>query len=265
MFPKLIFSDLDGTLLNSQQQITPRTQQAILAAIAAGSKFIPVSARMPSAITPLLQQMKLVTPLIAYNGALICNAHRESIKSMELPVKTAQKICADVENKFSQLVWNVYGEDSWAAASTDHYWVPHEEQIVGLKAQRLATTSAIANFKLVHKVLLMGAPEAIKQAEPLISQRYPALSIACSSPNLIEITAGGVEKKQAVSWLMNYYQVEPNAAIAFGDNYNDLGMLAAVGTGYAMGNAPSQIKTQIQHITADNDHDGIAAVLQQWF
>jgi Cof subfamily protein (haloacid dehalogenase superfamily) len=265
MLPKLIFSDLDGTLLNNQHQITPKTQQAILRAVAAGSKFIPVSARMPTAIAPILQNIGLITPLIAYNGALIRDAHDRSIKSMALPVVTAQSICNDVEQHFPNLVWNIYGEDRWAATNNDQKWVPNEEKIVGLQAQRLVTIAEIAQFKLIHKVLLMGESESVKQAESLIKQHYPKLSIARSSPNLIEITAGGVEKRQAVSWLTNYYQVRPEETIAFGDNYNDLGMLATVGTGYVMGNAPQEIKKRAGKLTADNDHDGIAAVLQQWF
>ncbi|MCP0887432.1 Cof-type HAD-IIB family hydrolase [Ligilactobacillus sp. WILCCON 0076] len=264
MIPKLIFSDLDGTLLNNKHQITFLTKQAISQIVTSGSKFIPVSARMPAAIKPIMEDLEINSPLIAYNGALICDEKGKVLKSDTMATELAQAICQNVSTNLPELVWNIYSNDIWAATQHDNYWVAHEEEIVAVSAKRIATWSEFSEFPFVHKVLLMGASNQIEQAQVQLKKMYPTLSIVQSSPNLIEITNGNVEKKNAVKYLMDYYQARTSETIAFGDNFNDLGMLKTVGTGYIMENAPTVLKEKFANVTLDNNHDGVAVVLNQF-
>ncbi|WP_281165110.1 Cof-type HAD-IIB family hydrolase [Liquorilactobacillus sicerae] len=265
MFPKLVFSDIDGTLLNSNHQITFETKKAILKTVAAGSKFIPVSARMPAAILPLIESLGLRMPFVSYNGALICDENNRELNSLTLSTELAEEICQDIENNYPELVWNVYSADFWLATDADHYWIKNEESIVGLKATRCRTVEEIAKLTAVHKLLLMGPTSKVDQYLPLLKTKYHQLAINQSAPHLIEITANKVEKSQAVLWMMNYYQVALEKTIAFGDNFNDLGMLKVVGNGYVMENAPQELKKLNFKQTLDNNHDGIAQILNHLF
>ncbi|KRM88920.1 Cof-type HAD-IIB family hydrolase [Liquorilactobacillus vini] len=265
MFPKLVFSDIDGTLLNSSHQITFKTKKAILRMVAAGSKFIPVSARMPAAILPVIEVLGLKMPFVAYNGALICDENNQELNSLTLSTEMAKEICQDVENNYPELVWNVYSADFWLATGADHYWIKNEESVVGLKATRCRSAEEIAKLTAVHKLLLMGPAQKVDQYLPLLKTKYHQLAINQSAPHLIEITANRVEKSQAVLWMMNYYQAVLGETVAFGDNFNDLGMLKVVGNGYVMGNAPQELKTMDFKQTLDNNHDGIAQVLNHLF
>ncbi|MCI6537160.1 HAD family hydrolase [uncultured Eubacterium sp.] len=84
-----------------------------------------------------------------------------------------------------------------------------------------------------------------------------------SAPHLLEITAGGINKAQALTHFCKLKQIAPEHALAFGDNYNDVEMLETAGCGVLMGNAPADLKRKGFPITADNDHDGIAVFLNQ--
>lgn len=75
--------------------------------------------------------------------------------------------------------------------------------------------------------------------------------------------ASGITKGKAVTELATSYGVELGDTIAFGDNFNDLDMLQTVGKGYVMGNAPTDLKSLIGDVTTDNNHDGIAEVLER--
>ena len=86
-----------------------------------------------------------------------------------------------------------------------------------------------------------------------------------SSDILLEIMAKGISKAEAVKRFCAHLGISPDETIAFGDNFNDVEMLEAVGRSYVMGNAPEEILDRFPYHTADNDHDGIADVLEQIF
>lgn len=67
---QVIFSDIDGTLINSAFQVTERTKTSIKKAVPNGMLFVPVSARMPDAIQPIIQSIGISSPIISYNGGL---------------------------------------------------------------------------------------------------------------------------------------------------------------------------------------------------
>ena len=70
MSAKLIFSDIDGTLINDELKVTPKTRDAIRRQIIKGNIFIPTSARLPKGMMTVVRQILKVCPMIAYNGAL---------------------------------------------------------------------------------------------------------------------------------------------------------------------------------------------------
>ena len=74
---------------------------------------------------------------------------------------------------------------------------------------------------------------------------------------------GTVSKSGAVKYLCKAYNIPIEATVSFGDNFNDMDMLLATGTCFAMGNAPAEVKRQVRNVTADNDHEGVLAGLEQ--
>lgn len=260
---QIIFSDIDGTLINSQFQVTEATKHSIQEAVRQGMVFVPVSARMPEAIKPIMDSIGIVSPIISYNGALIQNQAGETVASH--PMETADAV-ADVRficQAYPAVAWNVYSYHNWYSADRSNEWIVREEAIVGLESKE-ASLSDLEGLKAVHKVLLMGEPQMMTSLEAQLKNRYPSLSITQSAPYFIEIMAQGVEKSAAVQAFTEYLGVQLEETIAFGDNFNDVAMLQTVGKGYVMGNGPAAVQQAIGNVTDDHNHDGIAAVLNSY-
>ncbi|WEV43652.1 Cof-type HAD-IIB family hydrolase [Lactobacillus sp. ESL0684] len=261
---RLIFSDIDGTLLNSALKVTPKTRDALRKQIINGNVFIPVSGRMPQAIMTAADQVTKVCPLIAYNGALVLDEMGQALNSQFMTAAKALEICQYVEKNDNGIAWNVYsGYDWYYSPGNNRSLVEQEEQIVGLKATA-TSLEQLKNLQGVHKVLLMGTPQRLDEAQADLAPRYPDLYIVKSAPNLLEVMIKGVSKGRGVEIMAESLQVELMNCCAFGDNYNDETMLETVGHPVLMANAPADLKEKFQTTTLDNNHDGIAATLAKF-
>ena len=81
---KMVFSDIDGTLLTDDKRVTAGTEQAVKELLGRGIPFVLVSARMPEAITPITERMGIKIPMICYSGALVLTAAGEVLQSVTM-------------------------------------------------------------------------------------------------------------------------------------------------------------------------------------
>lgn len=261
MTPKIVFSDIDGTLLNSRHQLTPLTERAIKGLAAKNIPFVIVSARSPSGIYPILREYGLSCPIIAYSGGLILDEAGKALFHRGFPKETARKVTAFLDGGGFDLTWCIYSFDQWIAKDKTDPRVMEEEAIVRAESEQGDVDSVTEDT--VSKILCLCAPGQITALEAALKAAFPALSIVKSSDILLEVMAAGVNKAAAVETLCSLWEIPVEESAAFGDNYNDLEMLQAVGRGVLMGNAPQGMKEQIPVHTQDNDHDGIYHALVQ--
>lgn len=265
MSSKLIFSDIDGTLINDELKVTPRTRDAIRQRIIKGNVFIPASARLPKGITTAVGQILTVFPMIAYNGALALDETGRALITRFFDAKKAAAICRYVDEQNNGSAWNIYSGYVWYCAKEKSPLVKHEEEIVDVKAAP-TTVDQIEKLQGVHKALIMGKSEELDRMQKELTEKFPDLSFVRSSRTLLEVVLKGVSKASAVKILAEEYKVQLKDCIAFGDNYNDEEMLEEVGHPVLMGNAPAELKEKIglDHVTLDNNHDGIAEALAKF-
>lgn len=262
MLFKIVFSDIDGTLLNSQHELLPSTLKAIHRLREKNILFVPISARMPKAIVPILKELAVKAPIISYNGALILSAENEQLFSQKPAEKNCLSILKDIRTQWPQIVINYYCADDWYVEDLSDRLVKEEAAITGVTPLEASFQALLSSGKLPHKLLCMCPPSICQQMENILTPCYPAFNIIRSSPTLLEIIDKSVSKAHAVKKFMELYNIPASQAIAFGDNYNDLDMLSTVGMGIAMGNAPLKVKTAAAQITSSNDADGIYNALR---
>lgn len=112
----------------------------------------------------------------------------------------------------------------------------------------------------------MGDEEAVIRTENRLKERYPQLSTARSKPVYLEVMNGNVCKSAGVKIVCEKYDIPVEQSLAFGDGQNDLDMLNAAGAGFAMANAPEEVKAAAPFVTpVDNEHQGLLAVLRKYF
>lgn len=255
---KIFFSDIDGTLINDDHQVTPKTKDAIRQKLAQDNLFVPVSARMPEAIMTVADTISDHYPMIAYNGALILDQNGKEIFSKTMSAVDAEEIVGVVEAKYPDLAWNAYSDHDWYSPKMEANL--NEEKIVQVESTK-AHASDLADKKEFHKLLIIGDPDELASLQVSMKDQYPKLNFVKSSPILLEIFSKEVNKGEAVKFFIDYEKVDVNDTWGFGDNFNDQEMLKTVGHSVVMGNAPDELKQQADNITSDNNHDGIAEFL----
>lgn len=258
---KIIFSDIDGTLINNELVVTERTRNALMKVVAQGHLFVPVSARMPEAIKPIINEFLPETPIISYNGALVQSEDGNVIDSQAMSVAEVIDVCNFLKEKFHNVVWNIYSGNLWFSQDRSNYWISREEKVVGIDSEEVPL-STISELQEVHKMLLMGEEDDIIALEKELKQINPTLSISRSFPNYIEVMAEGIDKGRAVTLFAKHYGIPMSDTIGFGDNFNDIEMLKIVGKGYVMANGPEAVKVAVGRVTSDHNNDGIAEILE---
>ncbi|MCD7948696.1 MAG: HAD family hydrolase [Erysipelotrichaceae bacterium] len=142
----IIFSDVDGTLLNSSHVITPKTREAIQNL---NIPFVIVSARSPSGIYSILKDNNLHCAIIAYSGGLIMDKNRNILFHQGISKKEANEIIKFIEP--FDLSWCAYSIDEWMVKDKNDPRIINEENIV----KALAKQGCIDDFKddQVNKIL----------------------------------------------------------------------------------------------------------------
>lgn len=260
---RILFSDIDGTLINSRQHIPGRTREKILELDAKGIPFILVSARGPAGVEVIRRELGNRRPFICYSGGLILDADGSALYSKQMEVGLAVEIQGFLEREYPEICCNTYGGDLWVVKDDRNPWVVREEKITRGKSVSGDIREAFAQAGGIHKFLLMGEPDPISQAELLLRKHYPELSVLKSNDFYLEVMDGSVHKAAGVRYLCDHYQIPVEEAAAFGDGENDVGMLQAVGCGFAMGNAPEDVKRQVNYVTGSNEEEGIWEVIRE--
>lgn len=257
---KIVFSDVDGTILTDDKQMTEKTRKAIKDLGTQGIPFVIISARSPSGIMTILRDNGFNCPIIAYSGALIMDEHQQVIYHQGMPKALAQEIVDFIEENKFDLAWNAFSVDEWIVKDKNDARVQNEERIV--KAQSHEGTVTEAADDQINKLLCICNPEKIEEIEAALKQRFPMCSIAKSSDSLLEIMEQGMTKASGVKAMCELWQVPVENVAAFGDNYNDMPMLEAAGHGFLMGNAPEALKKRFSSQTLSNAEDGVYHALK---
>lgn len=260
---RIIFSDIDGTLLDSGHHVSPGTRKKIAELENKKIPFILVSARMPWAVRLIQKEAGLCGPIVCYSGGLIQDEKGEALKSSQIKLELAVEIKEFLQKAFPEICCNTYGMDQWAVDDGQNFRVRREEEIVEKKASVGDIKDIFGADGGIHKFLLMGNPEDIARGEQELKKRYPGLTIQKSNPYYLEVMDGSVTKSSGVLFLCRHLGISPEQAAAFGDGENDTDMLKAVKYGFAMGNASAKVKSQAAFVTLSNDEEGVLEAIKE--
>lgn len=264
MQTKLICSDIDGTLLNKDRQLSSKTIEVIKDA--APMPFILISSRMPQAMEHLQEELEIThLPLICYNGGLIIDGE-EVVHSTEINLditKALVDFCSGTEihsSLYHGREWYVPEMDFWANRESNNTKVNPVAQ-----DSELTLSQWDSEGKGAHKIMCMGEPSELDALVDYIENNYSDQIIGYrSKPTYLEISPKSISKKTSLETLLKlqYPEFGLQNVMAFGDNYNDVDMLNAVGVGVAVENAIVEAKDAADHNTACNIDDGVALFLE---
>lgn len=259
---KIIFSDVDGTLLNSEHRMQEGTLKAIKSLKKKNIAFVIVTARGPSGIYPIFKRYNIVCPMVCYSGALIIDEDGQIVYSKGICKNSAIRIIDYIESENIDCTWNVYSMNSWIVNDKKDSRVIEEENIVEAEASE-GKVEELPNGTDIGKILCMCNNNEIDEIEKKLKAKFPSLSIVKSSDTLLEIMERGVNKGEGIKVLCEKWKIDIEKTIAFGDNFNDVDMLDTVGLPFLMGNAPKELIERYNNITDNNDEEGIYKALSK--
>ena len=266
---KLLCSDIDGTLLNKDRELSKRTI-SIIQKIKATTPVVLISSRMPKAMRHLQNELEISNhPLIAYNGGLILSYDEGSsntLLSIEISMETTAAILKFIHQ--STIHMSLYHGDDWFVPEMD-YWANREMNNTKVKPAVADLEEVCKNWTTKnigpHKIMCMGKKGEIQLLENYLNIHHASeLNIYRSKDTYLEIASKKISKLSALDFLLNKkFEIDLSEVIAFGDNYNDIELLKGVGLGVAVGNAREEVKAVADKITLTNKEDGVAVTLEE--
>lgn len=266
--PRLIATDLDGTLLASDHRsISPRNRNAVAAATQRGIPVIAVSGRQPCSIASIVVGAALESFVIGSNGSVGMDLVSRVVQFEErLDVRAQTEFVHAMKGRFPHVKvttvhdgGNVYlaehgydGEQDPGVAAAA--WpVVHRLTDLEEVLARPAVKLVVKDPEVLPSELLLAAEElAIPGCQPTVS----------GAP-FLEVSRAGVTKASGLARVCQGLGVAAADVMALGDNSNDVEMLVWAGYSVAMGNATQDAVAVAQAVTATNDEDGFAQAVER--
>ncbi|RRQ27102.1 HAD family hydrolase [Rhodococcus sp. Eu-32] len=267
--PRLVASDVDGTLLDPHENVTPRTRRAVLAMAAEGTPFVLSTGRPPRWIGPVVEQLGYAPMCVCANGAVVYDSGTDRILDAQTLSSDTLRWLADIAYRTLPgcgLAAERVGATAHDAATPqfvsspgyEHAWLNPDNTEVS--QDEVLDVPAV---KLLIRLSSASSGEMVDALEPLVDGRA---DLTFSTDNgLIELSAPGVTKASGLSVVAERLGVAVGEIAAFGDMPNDVPMLKMVGLGVAMGNAHPAALAVANEVTATNADDGVARVLERWW
>ena len=264
--PRLIATDLDGTLLRDDKSVSDRTVAALAAAEEAGIEVFFVTGRPARWMGVVSDHVHGHGLAICANGAAVVDLHRgrRVVSVRELPTATALAVVKELRTATPEVNFAV--ERTGGIHYEPLYPQFHLDPgaMVAPVEELLSEDSEYADEPvlklLAHHAEL--APDAFLELARAVAGHHAEFTR--SSPSaLLEISGPGVSKASTLALCCERRGIAPGEVVAFGDMPNDLEMLTWAGTSYAMANAHPDVLAATTHRTASNEEDGVAAVIER--
>ena len=265
---KLLFTDLDGTLLNQDKTISTELKHKLLQLLDKGHKLILTSGRPLASILQVKEQLGFNHPgvyIIAFNGALVYDCtQNKPLMECGIPLEYAQPLLDIVyENKVHCHTYTKTHILSEKQTSELDFYKIHVHLPVTIKENMLLHLDTPL-YKLIAVDIYDHSK--LQQVKQRIDSTFSShIHTLFSSQYYLEIFSKDAGKGNAIKFLCNYLNAPIADSIAVGDAESDLSMIEIAGTGVAMKNACESLKSSADFITTyTNDEDGLLEVIEKF-
>lgn len=259
--PRLIATDLDGTLLRSDGTLSPRTRAALAVVEQAGIRVVLVTGR-PSRSVPALLETIGPHYVIAANGAAVHAPDGSLAHVSPIPPLAATQLVARVRAAVPGVAFSVEYDRDFGHEPAYPTWSFGDGAV-----ELVATAEALVSRTPARPLLKILAHHPTLPLDDFYEQALRAAGPGAETTHstglsLVEFSAPGVTKATTLIDWSARLGIRGHEIAAFGDMPNDLPMLTAVGHSYAMANAHPDVLNAARHRTSSNDEDGVAEVLE---
>ena len=266
---RLIALDLDGTLLTSDKRLSARNLAALRRASESGIEIVPVTGRIFRGLPQAVLDWPFLKYAILSNGAAVYDVvNDKTLCRAEIPLGQAVAIMAWLDSQpviydcymegqgyMNEAMWRQIDRYAWTPIVVD-YMKSIRTPVPELKAFIQARGGDIQKIQALCR-------DDDTQCRLLADTPFPGVAVSSSVPRNVEINHADATKGHALLGLAAHLGLDREQVMAFGDGLNDITMIRAAGVGVAMANAVEEVRQAADEITATNDEDGVAAVIER--
>jgi hypothetical protein len=254
----LIALDLDGTLLNSREQVSPRNRRAIRAALDAGIRIVLVTGRGVDTPIRISKELDLNLPVICCHGALTKDflANR-TLGHIPVPMQYAKAMVEFAEREGLSIA--IYSEETFYRLEGTKLYM---EDMTGPAWKPVKTFGDVMHTAPTFiRFLGEESVEAMRREFGDLPLHFKVENwfdfVECAVTNI------DATKQRALARLCADFQIPAERVLAIGDSRNDVPMLRWAGVGVAMGNALPEVREAVRYVTKTNDEDGVAVAMER--
>lgn len=263
---ELLVTDMDGTLLNEEQEVSPANARALRRLAAAGRGLALATGRMEASVAPYVRQLDVSLPAILYNGARIVDfadgrvLYEKSLQpaAVEAALDFLRSVAVDV---------NVYAEGKLFVREKTGPVREFEskERIEAEAVGDLARFVRGSSPGPVTKLLIIGTEAEFAAIRRGLDASAFGARLVNSDPAYLELLPADASKGEALAFLADEVGVPLANIVAMGDAQNDLEMLQRAGLGVAVANAHPEVLAAADYVAPAHHRDATAHVVERFF
>lgn len=263
---RLLATDLDGTLLDADLTVSPRTRAALDAARAAGWIVAPVTARQPIGVRAIAEQAGFTDWALCGNGAHgIHLGTGESLFEAHVEVAVQRALAETLSARVPDLLFVSVRDGGATFVAQDGYarvadFSDHKREPATMGSHTLTEVLAAPSLKFVVRHPTLDNDALVAEIRGL---GLTGFEVTHSGAPFVEVLADGVTKAWGLEQLCAHLGIDRNEVVAFGDAPNDAEMLSWAGLGVAVANAAPVTLAAADTTTAAHTEDGVAIVIEQ--
>jgi len=264
---KIIALDMDGTLLNSQKQITPRTKQAISMAREQGVRIVLASGRPIEGMRSKLEELNLTSDqdyVLHYNGSLVQNVGTGEVIYKQIVDGKAAKLIAELAAELGVNTHAFSQIHGLITPKISEYTLVESKLNGGLKITEMDFAELEDDHPII-KTMIVAEPSLLAEAIKKVPQHlHNQFTIVQSAPHFLEFLNTKSNKGVGLKAIADHLGIDSRYIMSMGDAENDHHMIEFSGMGIAMANAMEETKRLADYITLSNDEDGVAAAIEKF-
>ena len=269
---RLLATDIDGTLLNPQFQVSEGDLVALRKAHAAGIEIVLVTGRRHTFALPIARQLGFDLWLISSNGAVTRSLAGETFHRDMMPAETCRRLCGAMQEFRGNTILTFDNETKgaivlermdelgpsirrWLEKNMEYiqFVVPIERALVGDPVQAMFCGTMARMREALQALESAGMDGTVT----VLRTEYPARDLS-----MIDVLNAGCSKGHALERWAAHRGYRREEVMAVGDNYNDIEMLEFAGHPVIMGNACEELRGRGWTVTRGNDACGVAAAVE---
>ncbi|WP_156286327.1 HAD family hydrolase [Oceanivirga salmonicida] len=265
---KAVLTDLDGTLLDSNHELTDFTRNIMKKFISKGYKLYIATGRIEMGAKRITDKIDTNISVVTINGARTVDKYGKELNSIFLDEYSNKFLLDfDYEKYGNDIYVNGYCGNEWYIVNNEQLPIYFKNRIDDDYRPKLISNEEFKKYRY-NKIYFIGNLEKILEIKKVLDEKIgDRTNINIVGKNSVEIYSKEINKAKSSKLLLDIDNIKEDEVVVFGDGFNDFDMLNYFKNSYVMGNASKELKNKLlnREVIGNNDSDAVAKKIIEIF